>query len=86
LVCRTVQSEDDPKKPPLFAPGHEPQLTQQQLAYQQGGALGTGSPFAGSMFAGPMLGGYFGGGFARSMEMGVGISLIQSLPGGVFRL
>ncbi len=33
-----------------------------------------------------MPGGYFGGSFARSMEMGVGISLVQSLLGGVFRL
>jgi hypothetical protein len=33
-----------------------------------------------------MMGGYFGGGFARSMEVGAGIGLGQSLIGSIFRL
>jgi hypothetical protein len=72
-------------KPPLFAPGHEPQAKQQPADRQRGGML-AGGMVGGGMLGGPMLGGYFGGNFARSMEMGVGISLVQSLLGGIFRL
>jgi hypothetical protein len=82
-----AQGEEAPEKPPLFAPGHEPQPAQQQPAYPQaGGLLGGAGPLGGGLLGGPMLGGYFGGNFARSMEMGVGISLVQSLLGGLFRL
>jgi hypothetical protein len=73
------------EKPPLFAPGHEPGPAPQQ-AYQQPGGMLAGGMLGGGMLGGGMMGGYFGGNFARSMEMGVGFSLVQSLLGGIFRL
>jgi hypothetical protein len=79
-----AQSDASPEKPPLFAPGHEPQEEQEQ-GYQRGGPFG-GGMLGGGMLGGPMMGGYFGGGFARAMEMGAGIGLAQSLIGSIFRL
>jgi hypothetical protein len=71
-------------KPPLFAPGHEPEA--EQSGYPQRGGLLAGGMLGGGMLGGPMMGGYFGGGFARAMEMGAGIGLAQSLIGSLFRL
>jgi hypothetical protein len=69
------------EKPPLYAPGHEPeeQPQPQQPAYQQRGMFG------GGMMGGGMMGGYMGGGFAHAMEMGAGIGLGQSLISSIFR-
>jgi hypothetical protein len=80
-----AQAEASPEKPPLFAPGHEPQ-EEQQPGYQQRGGLFGGGMLGGGMMGGPMMGGYFGGGFARAMEMGAGIGLAQNLIGSIFRL
>lgn len=85
----TAQGDD---KPPLFAPGHEPQPQQQQpqQAYGRPGGLfggGMGGMMGGGMFGGGgLMGGYFGGGFARAMEMGAGIGLGQSLVNSIFNL
>jgi len=79
------QADTSSEKPPLFAPGHEPQ-EEQQPGYRQRGGLFGGGMLGGGMMGGPMMGGYFGGGFARSMEMGAGIGLAQSLIGSIFRL
>ncbi len=74
------------EKPPLFAPGHEPEeQPQQQPVYRQPGMFG-GMMGGGMMMGGPMMmGGYMGGGFARAMEMGAGIGLGQSLISSIFR-
>jgi hypothetical protein len=79
-----AQTDASSEKPPLFAPGHEPQEEQQQSSPQRGGLFG--GMLGGGMLGGPMMGGYFGGGFARAMEMGAGIGLGQSLIGSIFRL
>jgi hypothetical protein len=75
-----AQGDASSQKPPLYAPGQEPQEEQQQGNQQRGGMFG------GGMMGGPMMGGYFGGGFARAMEMGAGIGLGQTLIGSIFRL
>jgi hypothetical protein len=62
------------QKPPLFAPGYEPQ---QSVPQQQG------YPHHG-LFGG-MMGGYGSGGFAQAMEMGAGMSLGANLIGSIFR-
>jgi len=79
-----AQTDASSEKPPLFAPGHEPQEEQQQASPQRGGLFGGG--MLGGGVGGPAMGGYFGGGFARAMEMGAGIGLGQSLIGSIFRL
>jgi hypothetical protein len=62
------------QKAPLFAPGYEPQQDQsQQQGSQHHGLFGG------------MMGGYGGGGFARSMEMGAGMSLGADLVSSIFR-
>jgi uncharacterized protein YoxC len=80
-----TQADASSQKPPLFAPGHEPQEEQQQ-SQPRGGRFGGGMLGGGMLGGGPMMGGYFGGGFARAMEMGAGIGLGQSLIGSIFRL
>jgi hypothetical protein len=82
-----ADSGDD--KPPLYAPGHEPQQQPQQqqpqqMGYRRGGLFG-GGMMGGGMMGGGMMGGYMGGGFARAMEMGAGIGIGESLIGGIFR-
>ena len=62
------------EKPPLFAPGYEPQQQQpQQQGSQHHGLFGG------------MMGGYGGSGFAQAMEMGAGMSLGANLIGSIFR-
>jgi hypothetical protein len=64
----------DDQKPPLFAPGYEPQPSQpQQQSAQHHGLFGG------------MMGGYGGGGFAQAMEMGAGMSLGADLVSSIFR-
>jgi len=77
LLKTVATGETD--RPPLFAPGHEPetQSAEQPVAEQRHGMFG--GMMGGGMMGGPMMGGYMGGGFAQAMEMGVGISLISSL-------
>jgi hypothetical protein len=58
-------------KPPLFAPGHEPEADE---AAQQP------QPQRHHMF-----GGYYGGGFGQAMEMGMAMSLGANLVGSIFR-
>ena len=72
-------------KPPLFAPGHEPEQDQgtEQPGQQHHGILGG---MGGGMFGGGMFGGYYGGGFGRAMEMGMAMNLGANLVSGIFRL
>ena len=67
-------------KPPLFAPGQEPQPEPE--VQQHHGMLGgmLGGPMGGGMF-----GGYYGGGFGRAMEMGMAMNLGANLLGSIFR-
>ena len=72
-----ASADEQSEHPPLLAPGHElPQQPPPQPAgyYQRGPMMGGG-----------MFGGYMGGGFARSMEMGAGMSLGASLISSIFR-
>lgn len=87
FISNTALAQADPEKPPLYAPGQQPQDDEQsqQPAYRQGGGL-LGGMLGGGMMGGPMMGGYAGGGFARAMEMGAGIGLGQSLISSLFRL
>lgn len=74
-VAQGQEGEGD-DKPPLYAPGKEPQqqpVVQQPVYVQQ------------PMYGGGMFGGYMGGGFARSMEMGMGMSLGANLISSIFR-
>jgi len=82
FITNIAQAQDNAssQKPPLYAPGQEPQEQPQQSHPQRGGLFG------GGMAGGGMMGGYFGGGFARAMEMGAGIGLGQNLIGSIFRL
>ncbi len=73
------------EKPPLFAPGQEPQgmgERAQQPEAQHHGMLGG---MLGGMTAGGMFGGYYGGGFGRAMEMGMAMNLGANLIGSFFR-
>jgi hypothetical protein len=87
FISAAAQAQAAPEKPPLFAPGQQPQEEQQsqQPAHRQGGGL-LGGMMGGGMMGGGMLGGYGGGGFARAMEMGAGIGLGQSLISNLFRI
>jgi hypothetical protein len=87
FISNTARAQAEPEKPPLFAPGQQPQDEQQNQppAYRQRGGL-LGGMMGGGMMGGPMMGGYAGGGFARAMEMGAGIGLGQSLISSLFRL
>jgi hypothetical protein len=79
------------EKPPLFAPGHEPQdFGEEQSVAQQpghhglvGGVLG-GLMSGGLMGGGRGFGGYYGGGFGQAMEMGVGMRLGADLVNNIF--
>jgi hypothetical protein len=82
------------EKPPLFAPGQEPAADEQQNQQPQrhglfggvmGGGMMGGGMMGGGMMGGGMMGGYGGSGFARSMEMGMGMSLGANLLGSIFR-
>jgi hypothetical protein len=71
------------EKPPLFAPGHEPEPeAAEQPAPQHRGMLGG---MLGGMMGGGMLGGYYGGGFGRAMEMGMAMNLGANLVNSIFR-
>jgi seryl-tRNA synthetase len=83
-----VASPED--KPPLFAPGHEPESEDeaaQQPASQRHGMLGgmLGGMMGGGMMGGGMFGGYYGGGFGRAMEMGMAMNLGANLVNSIFR-
>lgn len=69
-----VTSTAADQKPPLFAPGYEPQQNQPQQQGSQHHGLFSG-----------MMGGYGGGGFAQAMEMGAGMSLGADLVSSIFR-
>jgi hypothetical protein len=77
------------EKPPLFAPGHEPEesAAAQQPGPQPHGMLGgmLGGMMGGGMMGGGMFGGYYGGGFGRAMEMGMAMNLGANLVNGIFR-
>lgn len=82
FITNAAQAQAEPEgKPPLFAPGEEPaqQAQQPQRHGIFGGAMG------GGMMSGGMMSGYGGSGFARSMEMGMGMSLGANLLGSLFR-
>jgi hypothetical protein len=72
------------EKPPLFAPGHEPAVADEQPAPQHHGMLG--GMMGGGMMGGGMFGGYYGGGFGRAMEMGMAMNLGANLVGSIFRI
>lgn len=67
-------------KPPLFAPGQEPESMQPPAQQQQQHGM------LGGMMGGGMFGGYYGGGFGRAMEMGMAMNLGANLMGSIFRL
>jgi len=73
------------EKPPLFAPGHEPEESEaaQQPGPQPHGMLG--GMMGGGMMGGGMFGGYYGGGFGRAMEMGMAMNLGANLVNSIFR-
>jgi seryl-tRNA synthetase len=83
-VAQTQQAAPAEEKPPLFAPGHEPQEEEvtQQAAPQHHGMLGG---MLGGMMGGGMMGGYYGGGFGRAMEMGMAMNLGANLASSIFR-
>lgn len=89
-VAQTKQGSPAPaeEKPPLFAPGQEPEGMNEGGAQQPGpqhhGMLG--GMMGGGMMGGGMFGGYYGGGFGRAMEMGMAMNLGANLIGGIFRL
>jgi len=92
-VAQTQQATAAPteEKPPLFAPGHEPESEDegaQQPGPQRHGMLSgmLGGMMGGGMMGGGMFGGYYGGGFGRAMEMGMAMNLGANLMGGIFRL
>lgn len=70
--------------PPLFAPGHSPQEQNENPQVSQPHGM-LGGMFGGGMMGGGMMGGYGGSGFARSMEMGMAMSLGANLLNGIFR-
>lgn len=80
-MAKGQQAAED--KPPLFAPGHEPQAdeTAAQTAPQHGMLGG----MLGGMMGGGMFGGYYGGGFGRAMEMGMAMNLGANLVNSIFR-
>lgn len=81
-------AQPEEEKPPLYAPGQEPDADEQQAQQpQRHGLFGGGmrGMMGGGMFGGGMMGGYGGSSFARSMEMGMGMSLGANLMRGIFR-
>jgi seryl-tRNA synthetase len=72
------------ERPPLFAPGHEPDESgaEQQPGPQRHAMLGG---MLGGMMGGGMFGGYYGGGFGRAMEMGMAMNLGANLVNSIFR-
>ncbi len=88
-VAQTQHASTTEEKPPLFAPGHEPQEEEatQQPGLQRHGMLGglLGGMMGGGMLGGGMFGGYYGGGFGRAMEMGMAMNLGANLVSSIFR-
>lgn len=87
-VAQAQQAPAAEEKPPLFAPGHEPQEEEpQQAPPQRHGMLGgmLGGMMGGGMLGGGMFGGYYGGGFGRAMEMGMAMNLGANLVSSIFR-
>ena len=83
-VAQTHAAAASEEKPPLFAPGHEPQFDEQaQQPQRQHGMLG--GMLGGGMLGGGMFGGYYGGGFGRAMEMGMAMNLGANLVSSIFR-
>jgi hypothetical protein len=101
FITNAAQAEtptQPPEKPPLFAPGQEPDPDDQQAQAPQrhglfggmggggmGGGMMGGGMMGGGMMGGGMMGGYGGSGFGRAMEMGMGMSLGANLMRGIFR-
>jgi hypothetical protein len=86
-VAQTQQAPAE-EKPPLFAPGQEPQEDPQPAQQHHGilgGMLGGGMMGGGPMLGGGMFGGYYGGGFGRAMEMGMAMNLGANLVSTIFR-
>lgn len=88
-VAQSQQASTVEEKPPLYAPGHEPEEsgTSQQPEPQRHGMLGgmLGGMMGGGMMGGGMFGGYYGGGFGRAMEMGMAMNLGANLVSSIFR-
>jgi hypothetical protein len=89
-IAQTSAAPASGEKPPLFAPGHEPQgmgESAQQPEGQHHTMLGgmLGGMTAGGPMGGGMFGGYYGGGFGRAMEMGMAMNLGANLIGSIFR-
>jgi hypothetical protein len=85
---QTQQADAGEEKPPLFAPGHEPQeQASQPTAPQHHGMLGgmLGGMMGGGMMGGGMFGGYYSGGFGQAMEMGMAMNLGANLVSSIFR-
>lgn len=86
-VAQAQQAASE-EKPPLYAPGHEPQEEEPQPGQQHRGILGGmlgGGMLGGGMLGGGMFGGYYGGGFGRAMEMGMAMNLGANLVSSIFR-
>lgn len=86
FVGNVAQTQQPPteEKPPLFAPGYEPQEEEApQPGPQHHGILG--GVMGGGMMGGGMFGGYYGGGFGRAMEMGMAMNLGANLVSSIFR-
>ena len=81
FIGGAAQAQD---KPPLFAPGQEPE-SMQQPAQQQPRHGMLGAVLGGGMMGGGMFGGYYGGGFGRAMEMGMAMNLGANLVNSIFR-
>jgi hypothetical protein len=98
-VAEAHQAAAGEGKPPLFAPGHDPDAgeadPQQPQAGRHHGVLGEllggirgGGPMAGGGMmgmGGGMFGGYYGGGFGQAMAMGMAMNLGGNLVGNIFR-
>jgi hypothetical protein len=88
FVGQVAQTQQAADKPPLYAPGHEPQEEEPQPGQQHHGMLGGmlgGGMLGGGMLGGGMFGGYYGGGFGRAMEMGMAMNLGANLVSSIFR-
>jgi len=83
FVGQVAQTQQAAEKPPLFAPGHEPQENEAAQPQQPHGMLG--GMLGGGMLGGGMFGGYYGGGFGRAMEMGMAMNLGANLVSSIFR-
>jgi hypothetical protein len=99
-VAEAHQTAAGEEKPPLFAPGHDPDAegTDPQQQQQSGQHHGVLSEVLGGLRGGPMMGGgmmggmgggmfggYYGGGFGQAMAMGMAMNLGSNLVANIFR-